>query len=71
MQKLNYNGFKTRRISFKFYEVNYHLTLCRFFHLIKEKSAFDKHLFDEKNLIKLTNYDSYNKTVLELEKLTF
>ncbi len=59
------------RSGMKLYEVDYHLTLCRFFHLTKEKSAFDKHLSAAKTLIKSTGYHLRDKSVSELENLTF
>jgi len=59
------------RSGMKLYEVDYHLAKCRFFHLTKEKSPFDKHLSNAKTLIKSTGYHLRDKSVLELENLVF
>ncbi len=59
------------RSGMKLYEVDYHLAMCRFFHLTKEKRSFDKHLSAAKTLIKSTGYHLRDKSVSELEKLTF
>jgi len=59
------------RSGMKLYEVDYHLAMCRFFYLTKEKLSFDKHLSAAKTLIKSTNYHLRDKSVLELENLTF
>ncbi len=59
------------RSGMKLYEVDYHLAMCRFFHLTKEKLSFDKHLSAAKTLIKSTGYHLRDKSVLELENLTF
>ena len=59
------------RSGMKLYEVDYHLAMCRFFYLTKEKRSFDKHLSAAKTLIKSTGYHLRDKSVLELENLTF
>ncbi len=59
------------RSGMKLYEVDYHLAMCRFFYLTKEKRSFDKHLSAAKTLIKSTGYHLRDKSVSELENLTF
>jgi len=59
------------RSGMKLYEVDYHLAMCRFFHLTKEKDSFDKHLSVAKKQIDAIGYHLRDKSVLELKNLTF